>query len=83
MAYPRTRSVNRELEAGATDGKYRKVVADRGGDVERTFAANREDLTSAFYGIHESRAMQVPGRPNHPCTNLYAVDTPMPCPEYF
>lgn len=83
MAYPRTRSVNRELEAGATDGKYRKVIADRGGDVEHTFAANRADLTNAFYGIHESSVMQVPGRPNRPCANPYAVATSCPDPDYF
>lgn len=82
MAYPSTRSCISELEAGATDGKYRKVVADRGGVVEHTFVANREDLTSAFYGIHEAPAMQVPGC-NRPCANPYAVSTPMPSPEYF
>jgi len=83
MAYPATRSCNRELEAGATDGKYRKVINDRGGDVERTFVANREDLVNGFYGIHETSVMQVPGRPNRPCTNPYGVVTPMPSPAYF
>ena len=40
MAYPRpTRSCLSELDAGATDGKYRKVIADRGGVVEHTFLA--------------------------------------------
>lgn len=82
MAYPRTRSVNRELDAGATDGRYRKVIADRGGDVEHTFVENRMDLTNAFYGIHESPVMQVPGCAR-PCTNPYAVITPAPSPEYF
>jgi hypothetical protein len=83
MAYAKTRSVNRELEAGATDGKYRKVIADRGGEVEHTFVENRMDLTSAFYGIHESPVFQVPGRPGQPCTNPYAVATPAPDPGYF
>lgn len=82
MAYPRARSVNRELEAGATDGKYRKVIADRGGEVERTFVGNRTDLVGGFYGIHEAPVMEMPG-----CTravsNPYAVSTPMPDPEYF
>ena len=82
MAYPTSRSANRELEAGATDGKYRKVVADRGGVVEHAFVGNREDLTSAFYGIHEATAMEIPGC-NRVCTNPYAVSTPMPSPEYF
>lgn len=82
MAYPRTRSVNRELEAGATDGKYRKVIADRGGDVERSFVGNRTDLTNAFYGIHEAASMEMPGC-NRTCSNPYAVATPPPAPGYF
>jgi hypothetical protein len=82
MAYPGTRSVNRELEAGATDGKYRKVIADRGGVVERDFVANRADLTNAFYGIHEAPTMEVPGC-SRACSNPYAVSTPVPRPEYF
>lgn len=81
MAYPRTRSVNRELDAGATDGKYKKVIADRGGDVEQTFTGNRTDLTNAYYGIHESPAMYRPD--GRLCTNPYAVSTPCPSPEYF
>lgn len=83
MAMPRIRSVNRELEAGATDGKYKKVIMDRGGDVEHTFVANREDLIGAYYGVHEAPVMQVPGRPGRPCVNPYAVSTPAPDPEYF
>lgn len=82
MAYPRPRSAISELEAGATDGKYRKVVADRGGDVEHTFVGNRTDLTSAFYGIHEAPVMEMPGS-HRSCANPYAVFTPMPSPEYF
>lgn len=82
MAYPSTRSVNRELEAGATDGRYRKVIADRGGEVEHTFMEGRLDLTNAFYGIHEAPSMQVPGC-NRTCINPYAVSTPMPDPAYF
>jgi hypothetical protein len=82
MAYARPRSANRELEAGATDGKYRKVIADRGGDVEHTFVANREDLVNGFYGIHEAPVMEVPGC-TRSCSNPYAVSTPIPSPGYF
>lgn len=82
MAYPRARSATRELDAGATDGKYRKVIADRGGDVERAFVANRTDLSGAFYGIHETPEMEVPGCA-HACFNPYEVSTPVPSPGYF
>lgn len=81
MSYPKTRSCLRELDAGATDGKYRKVIADRGGDVERSFVANRMDLVGGFYGIHEAPVMTRPD--GHRCTNPYAVSTPVPSPEYF
>lgn len=82
MAYPSTRSALRELDAGATDGKYRKVIADRGGVVEHAFVANRTDLVGGFYGIHEAPSMEVPGS-DRTCSNPYAVYTPMPDPEYF
>jgi len=82
MAYPRpTRSCLSELDAGATDGKYRKVIADRGGVVEHTFLANRLDLTGAFYGIHEAPSMVRPD--GRHCANPYAVSTPAPDPEYY
>jgi hypothetical protein len=82
MATARPRSCNRELEAGATDGKYRKVINDRGGDVEHSFVANRTDLVGGFYGIHEAPLMEMPGS-SRACANPYAVHTPMPDPEYF
>lgn len=82
MAYPRTRSVNRELEAGATDGKYKKIVADRGGDVERTFLEDRAELIGAFYGITEHDSMRVPGM-NRTCANPYRASVPAPDPAYF
>lgn len=81
MAYPRTRSCLSELDAGATDGKYKKVIADRGGDVERTFVQDRTDLVGGFYGIHEAPVMRRPD--GHACVNPYAVSTPCPSPEYF
>lgn len=82
MAYPRTRSVNRELDAGATDGKYKKVIADRGGVVERSFVHNRADLSDGFHGIHEATLMEVPGC-DRTCANPYAVATRPADPGYF
>lgn len=83
MAYPSTRSVNDELEAGATDGKYRKVIADRGGVVEHSFETDRECLNgSGYYGIHESSSMRVPGG-NRTCRNVYGVHFPEPEIPYF
>ena len=82
MAYPRSRSCNDELDAGATDGRYKKVIADRGGDVEHCFLGNRTSLTGAHYGIHEAETMEVPGK-DVSCVNPYRVVTPEPKPDYF
>jgi len=53
MAYPQSRSMNAELNEGATDGKYKKVIANRGGVVEPSTYKNRVDLDGHYYGIHE------------------------------
>jgi hypothetical protein len=52
MVYPVSRSMNSELNEGATDGKYKKVVRDRG-QAEGATHASRLDLDDYYYGIHE------------------------------
>lgn len=54
MAYATPRSMNASLEQGMTDGKYKKVAANRGGftEVERLME-DRKDLADIWYGIHE------------------------------
>lgn len=47
------RSMNADLQEGATDGKYKKVVNNRGGVVESTTHEARIDLCDTWYGIHE------------------------------
>jgi hypothetical protein len=54
MAYPQCRSMNRDLEEGMTDGRYKKVVMDRGGRPEGQLLHDcREQLDSINYGINE------------------------------
>ena len=53
MAYAPTRSMNAELNEGATDKKYKKVIEDRGGTVDPATYVNRQHLDDAYYGIHE------------------------------
>lgn len=62
MAYAPVRSPNAELNEGATDGKYKKVVNDRGGFVERGTYAMREELYPLWYGIREAPLKEVPAR---------------------
>lgn len=50
MAINMSRSLNGDLHEGMTDGRYRKVAPNRGGEVEDTFKANRSELSPFFYG---------------------------------
>ena len=54
MATAQPRSVNAELAEGMSDGKYKKVIRDRGGVVESATHLSREDLADIWYGIHET-----------------------------
>lgn len=53
MAINGSRSMNEDLFEGMTDNKYKKVVTDRGGDVEVATYMNRRALDDTWYGIHE------------------------------
>jgi hypothetical protein len=81
MAYATPRSANRELDAGSTDGKYRKINADRGGFVEATTSNARRDLTDGWYGLHEAPVMVTPD--NRHITDPYAVSMPEAPIAYF
>jgi hypothetical protein len=81
MAYPKVRSCVSEIEEGMTDGKYRKVVMDRGGIVEDATYNSRCDLTDAWYGIHESPTKMTPD--NMRVRTPYCVSTPGAVPDYF
>lgn len=77
MAYPQSRSANRELDQGMVDGSYKQVIKDRGGVVEQGTWYQRDELSCIYYGIHEAQVMDLPdGRkfvsPYHTAT---------PCPE--
>lgn len=73
MAYPMARSMNSELAQGLIDGKYKKVINDRGGVVEHTTQDSRVDLHDLYYGIHETPSKELPdGRAK---TNPYYVPT--------
>lgn len=49
------RSQNAELAEGMSDGKYKKVVTDRGGNVSPGTYADRRQLSDVHFGIHEAR----------------------------
>jgi hypothetical protein len=45
--------MNADLNEGATDGKYTKVIRDRGGAVDPATALARKHLHPSFYGMTE------------------------------
>lgn len=70
MVYPASRSMNADLEEGMSDGKYKKIIENRGGIVEKQLAYDcREDLCDVFYGIHEAKRKALPD-------GTYCEDTP-------
>jgi hypothetical protein len=56
------RSMSAELDEGATDGRVKKIVRDRGGITEGTTAQARSDLTQQ-YGICEDSSPVLPVPP--------------------
>jgi hypothetical protein len=78
MALPVTRSVVRELDEGLTDGRYKKVVTDRGGLVEDGFWENRKHLSVKMYGIVEAPTKVLPGANGMEVTTPYTVPTKDP-----
>lgn len=55
MAVNESRSMNRDLRLGATDGKFKNLTPDRGGDVDPTDASARAMALQVQYNI-EPRA---------------------------
>lgn len=55
----RQHNLRGELAEGATDGSYRKITRNRGGEVESTTFDQRRDLADVFYGIHEAPVKQL------------------------
>lgn len=78
MAYARPGSVNDELRLGATDGTYKQVSKDRGGEVETATYDDRRDLSVSLYGIVELADKQVPGMIGESFRSPYVVQTPNP-----
>lgn len=53
MAVNDSRSMNRDMRLGATDGKFKSLTPDRGGDVDPTHATKRMYETKAPYPTGE------------------------------
>jgi hypothetical protein len=53
--------MNSDLQAGMSDGKYKKLVAHRGDVAEGDLLySERMDLSDTYYGIHETPVKRLP-----------------------
>jgi hypothetical protein len=77
MAKPQSRSCNAELGQGLTDGSYKQVVKDRGGQVESGAWEQRKQLSVGLYGVVELAEKECPDGVG-PVRTPYTVDTPTP-----
>lgn len=76
MSYAPQRALSGDLNEGLTDGSYKKVVRDRGGQVEATTQAVRSDLSDIWFGIHEDPVKHRPDGGAVSTPNFVA--TPLP-----
>lgn len=53
MAVNDSRSMNRDMRLGATDGRFKNLTPDRGGDVDPTHATLRKTVVSAMFPTGE------------------------------
>ena len=60
MAENTSRSMNRDLDEGLTDGKYKKrATRERGGQIDPATLMNRRDLNDIWYGVHAEAPIKV------------------------
>lgn len=53
MAVNESRSMNNDLRLGVTDGRFKNLTPDRGGDVEEDKVTVRAQVLQPQYGILE------------------------------
>lgn len=76
MAYPTLRSMNADLWEGATDGRYKKIVMDRGGVVDPLTHHMRDEMDDVWHGFHEKKVKDVPTIGDRVTPNYVAFPEP-------
>lgn len=76
MAVNSARSMNGDLAEGMSDGKYKKVVQDRGGQIDSATYLERGALDDMYFGIHEATTKVLPDGTVHTTPDF--VTTPVP-----
>jgi hypothetical protein len=62
MAVNDSRSMNKDLKLGATDGRFKSLTPGRGGDVDPTHATKRMNVTKSMFPTGELYSFT----PRHP-----------------
>jgi hypothetical protein len=75
MSYPVSRGMNNALSEGSTDGKYKKIVANRDGVIDPATYENRADLHDEWFGIHEKQIKVTPDGLLHATPNYVGNPT--------
>ena len=57
MAVNSSRSMNMDLRKGATEGAFKNLTPDRGGEVEEGFAIKRNMVLQSQYGLSPETPM--------------------------
>ena len=60
MSYAPSRPLAGDLADGLTDGAYKKINRDRGGNIDPATYNARRDLNDVWYGVHETAVKQRP-----------------------
>lgn len=76
------RSQNAELAEGMSDGSYKKIVTDRGGQVDSATFEARRDLADVHFGIHEARVKHLGDGSVH-VTPDYVTNPLQPVPVVY
>ncbi|MEW1922310.1 hypothetical protein [Streptomyces sp. NPDC088360] len=76
MSYANQRALSGDLHEGLTDGGYKKIVRDRGGQVESTTHHVRSSLNDTWFGMHEDPLKHTPD--GRAVTTPHYVGTPAP-----
>ena len=76
MAVNNSRTLNGDLAEGMSDGKYKKVVTDRGGVVDAATYLDRSQLDDLYHGIHEATTKVLPDGTTHTTPDYVTTPTP-------
>jgi hypothetical protein len=76
MAVNNSRRMLGDLAEGMSDGVYKKIITDRGGDPEAITLTSRSTLDDLYYGIHEANQKPLGDGTIHSTPDFLATPPP-------